>query len=200
MEYTFTYQKTEMSQISQEETDMQFLTNTSQYKQSMGQIHIRTNCQNCPIAFHVHKRSSMWDTGQSQLSKVPKHHFVLKREGCLVHTAELTQSWRSSAHPEACFSFTKEKLKLAASIEQKRNREDPQNKWFWQLLRIFPQIPLLRPVSHQQLAHHNHQMHNRHGLLASSWENLPGTRCPESTTASLWMLEKLLPKGWLLAA
>ena len=36
--------------------------------------------------------------------------------------------------------------------------------------------------------------------VASSWDNLPGTRCPESTTASLWTLEKLLPKGWLLAA
>ena len=35
---------------------------------------------------------------------------------------------------------------------------------------------------------------------ANSWENLPETRCPESTTASHWTLEKLLPKGWLLAA
>ena len=75
------------------------------------------------------------------------------------------QSWRSSVHPEACFSFTKENLKLAASVEQRRNREDPQNKWFWQLLWMFPQIPLLRPVSYQQLAHHNHPIHNRHGLL-----------------------------------
>ena len=75
------------------------------------------------------------------------------------------QSWRSSVHPEACFSFTKENLKLAASVEQRRNREDPQNKWFWQLLGMFPKIPLLRPVSYQQLAHHNHQIHNRHGLL-----------------------------------
>ena len=97
---------------------------------------------------------------------MPKQHFAFKREGCLVHTAaELAQSWRSSVHPEACFSFTKENLKLAASVEQRRNRQDPQNKWFWQLLGMFPKIPLLRPVSYQQLAHHNHQIHHRHGLL-----------------------------------
>ena len=45
-----------------------------------------------------------------------------------VHTCGLTQSWRSAAHPKCKFPFHQEKRKLAASAEQGRNREDPQNK------------------------------------------------------------------------
>ena len=39
------------------------------------------------------------------------------------------------------FRSTKEKHSSAASAEQGRNREGPQNKWLRQLLRLSPQIP-----------------------------------------------------------
>ena len=43
--------------------------------------------------------------------------------------------------PSASFYSTKEKRKLSASAEQGRNREDPQNKWFWQLHGTAPKSP-----------------------------------------------------------
>ena len=45
--------------------------------------------------------------------------------------------------PNASFHSTKKSGKLAASAEQGRRREDPQNKGFWQLLGMSPS-PLLR--------------------------------------------------------
>ena len=53
------------------------------------------------------------------------------------------QSWCLSAQPDACFHPTKGEQKLAASDERGRNREDPQNKGFWQLLRTSPKSPSL---------------------------------------------------------
>ena len=45
--------------------------------------------------------------------------------------------------PNTSFHSTKEKMKLVARAEEGRNREDPQNKWFRQLLETSPH-PLLR--------------------------------------------------------
>lgn len=155
---------------------MEFLTNTSQYKQSMGQIHIRTNCQNCPIAFHVHKWSSMWDMKSEETGQSVQIVLCAQNRRLSGAHSWTRQSWRSSAHPEACFSFTKEKLELAASVEQEKQRGDPQNKWFWQLLGCSPKFPseASEPL---QLAHHNHQLHNRHGLLPILGKTSQKTRC-----------------------
>ena len=59
-----------------------------------------------------------------------------------MHTGGLTGSWSSSPCPEASSRLTKEKRRLALSAEQGRNREDPPNKWFWQLLATTPKAPL----------------------------------------------------------
>ena len=67
-----------------------------------------------------------------------------------MHTGGPTWSWSSSARPDACFRSTKEKRTLAASAKQGRNREDPRNKRFRQLLGTSPQIPLSGPASHGQ--------------------------------------------------
>ena len=75
------------------------------------------------------------------IGKMPNNMSCSKEKFAQVHTGGLTQSWSLSALPDACFCSTKEKYKLAASAEQGRNREDPQNKWFWQLLGMSPQIP-----------------------------------------------------------
>ena len=55
-----------------------------------------------------------------------------------MHIQGLTQSWSSSACPDSCFHSTKEKHTLAATAQQGRNRDDPRNKWFWQLLGMSP--------------------------------------------------------------
>ena len=72
-----------------------------------------------------------------------------------MHTGGLTQSWRLSAGLDACFRSTKEKRTLAASAKQGRNRADPQNKWFWQLLGMSPQTHPLGPAGHKQRAPHS---------------------------------------------
>lgn len=58
-----------------------------------------------------------------------------------VHTGGLTGSWSSSAYSKCKFPSHQEEHKLAASAEQERNREDPQNKWFQQLLGHLPRPP-----------------------------------------------------------
>ena len=130
----------------------------------------------------------MSDTRQNQLAKCPNSTLCSKEKFSRVHTCGLTQSWSSSAHSDASFHSTKEKGKLAASVEQGRNREDPQNKWFWQLLRTSPQIPLSGSESHKQWAHCNHL-----GTLSWPWLYSGkhwGARCRESA-APRWAQKML---------
>ena len=75
---------------------------------------------------------------------------MLKRQVCPGNTGGLTRSWSSSACPGACFRSTKEKRTLTASAEQGRNRENPPNTWFRQLLGASPQSPLSGPASLEQ--------------------------------------------------
>ena len=58
-----------------------------------------------------------------------------------MHTGGLTLSWSSSAHPKCKFPFHQEKCKLTTRAKQGKNREDPQDKWFQQLLGTSPKSP-----------------------------------------------------------
>ena len=70
-----------------------------------------------------------------------------------MHTGGLTRSWSSAARPDVRFRSTKEKCKkLATSAEPGRDRENPGNKRFQQLLRMSPKISLSGPASHEQRA------------------------------------------------
>ena len=105
------------------------------------QTHVRTNWQNAQQRFvltngpprQTHVRTN-WQNAQQR--------FVLKRQVSPGNTGGLTRSWSSSACPDACFRSTNEKRMLTASAEQGRNREDPPNTWFLQLLGASPQSPL----------------------------------------------------------
>ena len=106
MEYTLTHQKTELSQILQDDNPNgvpnKHFANT---KGPRRQTHTRTNWKNAQMTLSAHKRSSTLDTCQNQLakcpnstlcsqmvlngrqtsepiSKMPKQHFMLKREVC----------------------------------------------------------------------------------------------------------------------
>lgn len=100
---------------------------------------------------------------QNQLAKMPNNTSCSKERFPRVHIQGLTQSWSSSACPDSCFHSTKEKHTLAATARQGRNRDDPQNKWLWQLLGMSPKSPLLRPEKHRRRitttipAHHHGQ-------------------------------------------
>ena len=106
-----------------------------------------------------------------------------------MHTGGLTGSWNSSARSEASFHSTTGKRTLVASAEQGRNREEPRNKWFGQLLGTSPQIPLSGPASHKQRAPRSHPS-------ASSWRRLWSgkPRSQISREPSLTLGTKYLPK------
>ena len=86
---------------------------------------------------------SIRHTSEPSEKQGPHSTLFSKENFAWVPTGELTQSWCLSAQPDACFHPTKGEQKLAASDEQGRNREDPQNKGFWQLLRTSPKSPSL---------------------------------------------------------
>ena len=113
------------------------------------QTDIRTNWQNAQMT-QCSQRSSVADRHQNQLAKCPNSTSCSKEKFAQLHTGGLTWSWSSLACPDASFHSTKEKRKLAASAEQGRNREDPWNKWYQQLLGTSPQILLSGPDSQEQ--------------------------------------------------
>ena len=115
-----------------------------------------------------HKWSSRVGKCHNQLASMPQKHFILIN-GPQWQT-DIRTNWQKHPNssqysqmgrlpmcapvdlpglgvhqhvPNGSFCATKEKRKLAASAEQGRNREDPRNKWFWQLLGTSPK-PLLR--------------------------------------------------------
>ena len=131
------------------------------------------------MTFSSHKWSSRVGRCHNQLARMPKEHFMLI-DGPQWQT-DMRTNWQKhpnssqysemgrlpmctpvdlpglGAHqlvPSASFYSTKEKL--AASAEQGRNREDPQNKWFWQLLGTSPQIPYSGLASHEKQANTCH--------------------------------------------
>ena len=63
---------------------------------------------------------------------------LTNRKAICVHTGGLTRSWSSSTYSKCKFPSHQEERKLSASAKQERNREYPQNKWFWQLLGTSP--------------------------------------------------------------
>lgn len=115
MAHTFPHQKTELSQMRKRMTPRESQTNT------------------------FPTQSSMIDSCQNQLAKMPKQHFMLKSlpssNRCTYLVLELFGLSRY------IFSSTKEKHKLGASTEQGRKREHPRNKWFHQLLGTSLQSP-----------------------------------------------------------
>ena len=133
MEYTFTHQKTELDD-----------------RYGGHPIRRMTDNKSPKRTFPQHKRSSTSDTRQNQLVKCPNSTSCSNEKFARVHTDGLTRSWSSSARPDACFHSTKEKRQLAASAEQGGNREDPQNKWFWQLLGTSPRTSLSGPAGSSQ--------------------------------------------------
>ena len=92
------------------------------------------------MTLSAHKGSLIAGTHQNQLAKMPIEHFAL--EVSWMCTGGFTGSWTSSPCPEESVRLTKVKRRLALSAEQGRNREDLQNKWFWQLLGTTPKAPL----------------------------------------------------------
>ena len=176
-------------------TNMESQTNTSPTQTVLkGRKTSEPIGKNAQIALHTHKWSSMADRHQNQLAKCPRSTSCSKEKFARVHTGGLTLSWSSSAHPDACFHSTEEKLKLTTGAEQGRNREDPQNKWFRQLLGTSPKIPFSGPGSHKQQAYHNHPS-------ALSWPWLysgkpRGARCHKSAgTTPCWMPKTVTKSG-----
>jgi len=70
--------------------------------------------------------------------------------------------------PKESFRSSKEKRQLAVNAEQERNKEDPRNKWLWQLLRMFPQISLPRPASQEQRSEQQGSSQPSHGIVMAT--------------------------------
>ena len=96
------------------------------------------------------------------IGKMSKKQLELKREVCLGAHWWTSQSWSPSVGLDA--RSTQEKHTLAASAEQGRNRADPRNTWFRQLLGMSLQTHLLGPAGHKQWVPHSHPS-------VWSWEN-----------------------------
>ena len=107
------------------------------------QTHVRTNWQNAQIALAL--TNSLNSSPRQQSEPIGKNAQIALAitigKVDPVHTGGLTQPWSLSASAKCKFPFHQEKRKLAASAEQGRNREDPQNKWFWQLHGTAPKSP-----------------------------------------------------------
>ena len=85
------------------------------------------------------------------IGKMSKQHFVLKKEVC--PGAQLGDLLGFGAHQLIQMHVSvppRKSVKLADSGKKGSNREDPRNKWFWQLLGTSPQISLSGPASPQQ--------------------------------------------------
>ena len=166
MDYIFTHQKTDLSQTISEgdwyRIPKKHFPNTNGLQ---WQLDIKTNWQNAQMILSAHRQSSTVDRCQNQLARCPNStwcsHTVLnvthisepngknaqialhthKWEGCPAHTSGLIPSWSSSPHPQCMFPFHQGKVQAGSQCQQGRNREDPQNKWFWQLLGTSPRSP-----------------------------------------------------------
>ncbi|XP_067559098.1 methionine-R-sulfoxide reductase B2, mitochondrial isoform X2 [Pseudorca crassidens] len=159
------------------------------------QTHVRTNWQNAQMTHSVLTNSPQCQTRQNQLAKYADSTSCSKEKFGRLHTRGLTRSWSSSVCP-ACFRSTKENRTLTASAEQGRNREDPPNTWFRQLLGASPQTPFPGPASlEQRLLTAIPARH--HG--GSAREN-PGSRYRESAAAPGWGPETVTENGVGLAA
>ena len=99
------------------------LTNGPQWQTDIGTIG-----ESAQIAISAHKWSSTSNTVRTHCKNAQIAPAFTNGKAARVQTCGLSQSWRSAAHPKCKFPFRQEKLKLAASAEQGRNREDPQNK------------------------------------------------------------------------
>ena len=130
-------------------------------------VDVRTNWQNAWMTLVAHKRSSTSDTRLNQLAKCPNSpsaHKQSSREPIGRHSqmgrlpmctpVDLASLGARQLIPNASFHSTKKSSKLAASAEQGRSREDPQNKRFWQLnwTEECPPVPYSGLVSHRQQA------------------------------------------------
>ena len=94
MEYTLTQQKTELSQILQE--DNQYGVANKHFLNTNGprrQTHTRTNGQDAQIALYAQKQPSMAGRHQNQLAKCPNSTLGSKEKFARVHTSGLTRSW-----------------------------------------------------------------------------------------------------------
>ena len=122
MEYTLTHQKTELSQILQDDNQYRVpSTNAPRHH-----THVRTNWRNAQGVFYAQREVS------------PAAH----RWTDLLGLGD--QLIQTRFHP------TEEKCTLTASAEQRRNREDPRNKTDWAAARNVPHTRLLGPASQEQ--------------------------------------------------
>ena len=180
MEYTFTHGRQNCQKSAKRMTNTESQTTFPQHKQSLmsdthqNQLAKKTNStlysqtvlevkhksepigKNAQVTLRAHKRSSTVDTPQNQLAKMTNSTSCSKEKFAGVHPGGLTRPWSSSARPDACFRSTKEKHTLPPNAKQGRNREDPRNTRFRQLLATSPKIPLLGPASLEQQAPHGH--------------------------------------------
>ena len=187
MEYTLTHQKTELSQILQDDNRYgvpnKHFPNT---KRPQCQTHVGTNWQNAQIAPRAHKWSSTL--------KCPNSTSCSEEKFAQVHTGRLSLG-ACQLFPMHVSVPPRKKPMLAVIAQHGRNRENPRNKWFQHLLGTSPQVP-----SQDQLAtssglittipacRHGWQLYSGkpqgaryHESAASHWEpksvTESGTRC-----------------------
>lgn len=118
--------------------------NSSSTKMILNDKHTSEPISKMPKWLSVLTKGPQEQTDIRTIWKMQKQNFVLRREKfAQLHTSGLTWSWSSSACPGPFFHSTYEKHKLTTSAEQEGHGEDPWNKWFQELLGMFP--PKLPP-------------------------------------------------------
>ena len=135
------------------------------------------------MTLSAHIRSSKSDTHQNQLAKCPNSTSCSKGKLARETPVDLLGLGARQLVRMHISVPLRNKRKLAASAQQGRNREDPPNKWFWQLLGMSPQNPLLGTASQEQQPLTAIPA-SFHGRLCSG--KTPGARCRESAAASRW--------------